>query len=172
MFSSIISSSFLSSASWSICSTGSSKSPCLHRIFHTEFYHGIQINSLSWNHFKVINNQIIISILVWCFIFVRVLFIGQLHLRTKVASQCLHVLFFFTCFLRSTIFGHLFMCRTILNRFFEVTSQSREMHLKTLSSSSKLGTIVATLLFVGRWFALKQKINVLPEKCKQNEPDC
>ena len=44
------------------------------------------------------------------------------------------------------------------------------MHLKTLSSSSKLGTTVATLLFEGRWFALKQKINVLPEKCKQNEP--
>ena len=43
------------------------------------------------------------------------------------------------------------------------------MHLKTLSSSSKLGTTVATLLFVGRWFALKQKNNVLSEKCKQNE---
>ena len=44
-------------------------------------------------------------------------------------------------------------------------------HLKTLSSSSKLGSTVATLLFVGRWFALKQNINVLPEKCelKQNE---
>ena len=62
------------------------------------------------------------------------------------------------------------MCCTILNHFFEVTSQSGEMHLKTLSSSSKLGTTVATLLFVGRWFALKQKINVLPEKCKQSEP--
>ena len=62
------------------------------------------------------------------------------------------------------------MCRTILNRFFEVTLQSGEMHLNTLSSSSKLGTTVAILLFEGRWFALKQKINVLPEKRKQNEP--
>ena len=51
-----------------------------------------------------------------------------------------------------------------------MTSQSGEMHLKTLSSLSKLGTTVAALLFVGRWFALKQKINVLPEKCKKNEP--
>ena len=58
---------------------------------------------------------------------------------------------------------------TILNRFFEITSQSGEMHLKSLSSSSKLGTTVATLLFVGRSFALKQKNNVLSEKCKQNE---
>ena len=75
VFSSIISSSFLSSASRLICSSGPSKSLCLLRIFHTEFHHGIQINSLRWNHFKVINNQIIISILVWCFIFVRVLFL-------------------------------------------------------------------------------------------------
>ena len=36
------------------------------------------------------------------------------------------------------------MCRAILNRFFEVTSQSGELHLKTFSSSSKLGTTVAT----------------------------
>ena len=62
------------------------------------------------------------------------------------------------------------MCRTILNRFLEATSQSGEMRLKTLSSSSRLGTTVATLLYVGRLFALKQKINVLPEKCKRNEP--
>ena len=61
------------------------------------------------------------------------------------------------------------MCRTILNCFFEVTSQSGEIHLKILSSSSKLGATVVTLFFVGRWFALKQKVNVLPEKCKQNE---
>ena len=50
-----------------------------------------------------------------------------------------------------------------------MSSQSREMHLKILSFSSKLATTVATLLFVDRWFALKQKINVLPEECKQNE---
>ena len=65
------------------------------------------------------------------------------------------------------LFGHLFMCRTILTCFFEVTSQRGEMRLKTLSSSSKLATTVAnfaaTLLFVGRLFALKQKNNVLPE---------
>ena len=38
--------------------------------------------------------------------------------------------------------------------FFEVALQSGEMHLKTLSSSSKLGTTVLTLIFVSRWFAL------------------
>ena len=66
------------------------------------------------------------------------------------------------------LFGHLFMCRTILTCFFEVTSQSGEMRLKTLSSSSKLATTVATLLFVGRWFALKQKKIMYFQK--QNEP--
>ena len=49
-----------------------------------------------------------------------------------------------------------------------MTSQSGEMRLKTLSSSSKLATTVATLLFVGRWFALKQKIIMYFQK--QNEP--
>ena len=49
-----------------------------------------------------------------------------------------------------------------------MTSQSGEMRLKTLSSSSKLATTVATLLFVGRWFALKQKKIMYFQK--QNEP--
>ena len=44
------------------------------------------------------------------------------------------------------------------------------MHLKILSSLSKLATTVAILPFVGKWFLMKKKIDVIPEKWKQNEP--
>ena len=68
--------------------------------WYTESHHGIQINSLYWNHLKVIKNQIIIS---KCFIFVKTLFlyvavtIRFTNKNSSAMSAC--VIFFFSCFL-------------------------------------------------------------------------
>ena len=88
--------------------------------WYTESHHGIQINSLYWNHLKVIKNQIIIS---KCFIFVKTLFlyvavtIRFTNKNSSAMSAC--VIFFFSCFLWSAIFRHLFMyCIYNIKLFF------------------------------------------------------
>ena len=107
--------------------------------WYTESHHGIQINSLCWNYLKVIKNQIITSIMAsvsflskCCFCMWR----SPLDLQTKVALQCLHVLYFSLVVFYDHLFSDIFLCvvYTILNCFFSrsLCRAEKYIHLKLL----------------------------------------